>query len=426
MDYYGIKGYDSYFSNRTNKKGGGTALYIKSDFTHECSIVGTYEVKSCLEVTTVKINISANKVVFVSCIYRAPNTNVELFTKKCVEFLELYKGKTLYICGDFNIDLIKYTQHTDTTAFLDTLLSYNMYPLICKPTRIGETSTTLIDNIFTNERCTKVKNYILIDDISDHLPVFTVADITNKPCKSKGSIKIRKLNERNVNVFREKLKEVDWCCLNKFSDVDECYEYFLNVFLKLFDESCPFQNVKNKNNKPWFTNGLINVCKKKNILYKKWLLRKDVHSEQRYKRYKNKLTQIIRKAEKLYFKEKLARYKGDVKKTWATINEVIRKGKMSKKQSEYMFKNSNKVYDKQEMANMFNDFYINVGPKLAGEIDLDNIDVQYDSYIKGLNILESMYICPSTEDEILKIINGFKSKASQDTNGISMILIKQV
>ena len=47
-----------------------------------------------------------------------------------------------------------------------------------------------------------------------------------------------------------------------------------------------------------------------------------------------------------------------------------------------------KVYDKQAIANMFNDFYINVGPKLAGDINSSNVHVQYDikMYVFHANI----------------------------------------
>ena len=43
-----------------------------------------------------------------------------------------------------------------------------------------------------------------------------------------------------------------------------------------------------------------------------------------------------------------------------------------------------------------------------------------------MNVANSMYINPCTEEEIIKVISGFKSKNSQDTNGLSMSLIKQV
>ena len=128
----------------------------------------------------------------------------------------------------------------------------------------------------------------------------------------------------------------------------------------------------------------------------------------------------------MYYNSNFEQYISDVKGIWAVINDIIRKNKCTTKKSEYMFQNNKKVFDKQVIANMFNDFYINIGPKLANAIDVNNIDVKYDTYLKDLNVNKSMFIEPSTEEEIAKIISGFKSKNSQDIHGISMLVIKQI
>ena len=58
------------------------------------------------------------------------------------------KTKGAYICGDFNIDLLKYENNKYTRDFVDTLFSYCLFPLTDKPTRITSTSITFIDNTF--------------------------------------------------------------------------------------------------------------------------------------------------------------------------------------------------------------------------------------------------------------------------------------
>ena len=50
--------------------------------------------------------------------------------------------------------------------------------------------------------------------------------------------------------------------------------------------------------RPCFTNGLRNACKKKNLMYKEFIGTKSESIEIKYKLYKNKLTTILRKAEK--------------------------------------------------------------------------------------------------------------------------------
>jgi len=45
---------------------------------------------------------------------------------------------------NINIDLKKFQTHTDTKAYLDTLLLNNFVPVVVMPTRISNTSATLI------------------------------------------------------------------------------------------------------------------------------------------------------------------------------------------------------------------------------------------------------------------------------------------
>ena len=80
------------------------------------------------------------------------------------------------MCGDFNIYLLKHETHNNTNQFLDTMQRLGLYPIIDKPTRITDSSTTLIDNIFTNELSVNITSGIMFNDISDHLSIFALCE----------------------------------------------------------------------------------------------------------------------------------------------------------------------------------------------------------------------------------------------------------
>ena len=110
-------------------------------------------------------------------VYRKPGSNLETFCEKIESILCGAKSaKTIFVCGDFNIDLLKFDNHSNTKRFLDTMYSLGLYPLIDKPIRITDISATLIDNIFTNELRHHLTSGILINDISDHLPIFAICE----------------------------------------------------------------------------------------------------------------------------------------------------------------------------------------------------------------------------------------------------------
>ena len=56
--------------------------------------------------------------------------------------------KSVYLLGDFNVNLLNYNDHTPTNKFLDFLASNSVIPYILEPTRIKDHSEILIDNIF--------------------------------------------------------------------------------------------------------------------------------------------------------------------------------------------------------------------------------------------------------------------------------------
>ena len=54
------------------------------------------------------------------------------------------------LTGDFNIDLLKYDQNTESASFLDSLYANFLLPYISTPSGVTKRSRTLMDNIFPN------------------------------------------------------------------------------------------------------------------------------------------------------------------------------------------------------------------------------------------------------------------------------------
>ena len=53
--------------------------------------------------------------------------------------------------GDYDINLVNYDVHNNTAEFTDMMYAKSFIPLVTRPTRITQSSATLIDNIFTND-----------------------------------------------------------------------------------------------------------------------------------------------------------------------------------------------------------------------------------------------------------------------------------
>ena len=120
--------------------------------------------------------LNSKKNIIIGVVYRPPNQNIDEFIRHVEPILEEIqsKNKLAYILGDYNINILKYKEHSLTGNFLDLMYSNNFIPTITRPTR--SISSTLIDNIYTNNigDIMSTTHGILVCDITDHFPIFNI------------------------------------------------------------------------------------------------------------------------------------------------------------------------------------------------------------------------------------------------------------
>ncbi len=79
------------------------------------------------------------------------------------------------------------------------------------------------------------------------------------------------------------------------------------------------------------------------------------------KKYKSKLTTILRNAEKEYYWKLLENKKHSCKETWNILNAIINKRQKDSSYPEYFEMNGSKFTTKNNIANGFNIFFANIG-----------------------------------------------------------------
>ena len=208
--------------------------------------------------------------------------------------------------GDFNLNLLNH-QHHDAGKFLDELHSCMFSPLISLPSRITSHSVTLIDNIFTNDFEHHYRTVgLLLTDISDHLPIFSICSDDNSSSRSRETIFVRNKNEANNLSFLQQLESTDWSQIPGYNDPIICYDRFLSKFSQIYNACFPLKELKRKDQlrKPWLSKGLLKSVKRKNKLYKQYLSDTSAKKEALYKEYRNKLNHSLRIAKKLYYDKK--------------------------------------------------------------------------------------------------------------------------
>ena len=92
---------------------------------------------------------------------------------------------------------------------------------------------------------------------------------------------------------------------------------------------------------------------------------KTPESNLKYEKYKNKLTTVIRFAEKNYYAEKFEMAKGNIRQTWLTIKHIVNGPDLFDKNPIKEMKINNKiVIDHMTIANECNKCFTNIGPQI--------------------------------------------------------------
>ena len=149
----------------------------------------------CLEIAN-----ENSKNIILNLTYRPPNGDVKEFEKYLNEILstnDILK-KEVIMAGDFNMNMLDFEQNKKVQNFLNIMFGRSMIRVISKPTHLTKNTAKAIDHFLTNSvTTTNFKTGIIKSVISDHFPIFFVADY---------NIHIKGTRERFI--FRRDLSDI--------------------------------------------------------------------------------------------------------------------------------------------------------------------------------------------------------------------------
>ena len=100
---------------------------------------------------------------------------------------------SVFICTDFNINLPLISSNRHFANYFDNVISTGFFPKITIPMRNQVNSSTLIDQIWSNnlEENIKSKSGIIINNISHHKMIFTFIENAAYVEKHEKHIKVK-------------------------------------------------------------------------------------------------------------------------------------------------------------------------------------------------------------------------------------------
>ena len=440
---FNIPNYQCIPLGATVSKHGGLLIYLHSSFQYKK--LELYEKSKLWEALFIEISSeNQTKKIILGNIYRAPRDRNEDLKSFLTEYCNILtkitdKRRDIVITGDFNIDLLKLQSREIFAEYLDNMFSCSLYPVVTLPTRFSKHNATLIDHIFCNyNRQHPPEGGIILKSLSDHYPAFVAL---NNPIKKSYNcppkfVTIQKSSPEAMSRFTNAIE-----CTNFSSFIDEnlqsdptpnleaLYSVLINAKNKyLPQKTVKFNRHKHKIN-PWMTSGILVSIKYRDVLYKRFhQLPPDSHdyvaSETNLKTYNQILNRTLRQAKSTYYHSLLKNYKNDSKKTWQTLRNVMNLSKTKSAFPNFFIINNRKTTNKEVIANHFNEFFVEIGPSLASELDKAN-ERNYQEYLT--NLTESRFAFQNINmSQITKIMKELKPKSSTDCEGLSAKLLKNL
>lgn len=417
IHFFKIQGFNIIYNEGDINQNDGVVMYIKDNYNYNIKIskIGAVRViKATIQIP--------NETIVIHAMYRPSPTCVHEFNDELQNYLanatNVY-GNYNFLVGDLNIDIKSNSDYCQ--KYLNIMGEAGFKPLIDKYTRIYKDSKSCIDHIFL--KCTRYdvcSSYVFKTLITDHFPI--VSHLHLKTPQPTGTV-TNKISKLNKNKLIEILKNETWNEVYTSDDLDYAVEIFTNKIKNAVDKSTHTTTIKRMQRKrnPWITGGLLKSISVKNELYKK--LSKQPNNLTiitEYKKYKNKLTQLIKATKTNYYKEQIERNKNSSKTLWNVVKKFTNKNLVNTEIKEIKVDNE-LITDKKQIANAFNNYFAKIGEKMASSIDKANIKNDKRNVANN-----SMFFYPTDINEVSKCINELKDRKSPGLDNLTSEILKTI
>ena len=268
--------------------------------------------------------------------------------------------KETTLLGNLNIN---YMKKNDNKAVKNVFHEYGFKQIINQPTRITNTSSTLIDCVLTTNENIISTHDVIPTSISDHDMVGYVRKMNH--CKvAPKVIRCRNFSRYNHESLKADLKDVDWEPLYSISDVNNAWLFIKDSLLNAFDKHAPIIRKRVKGRFcPWLTAEIRQKMNNRDKLLRKARKTQNETDWNNYRKLRNNCTNDIRLAKSNFNQNLLAENSKHPRKFWQTIKQIFPvKSKSNAAPSRYLENETTNTRstDPKEKVNMFCNFFTNV------------------------------------------------------------------
>lgn len=427
---YNLPGYVMHSKCNQSQRSGGVLVFVDNNLF--CVRVEKTEIKTA-DIVHLKITLPDNIIIEILGIYRLHEYSPIIFTDELNIYLNLIKNKNLIVCGDININLLNQLNCVDN--YLTTMANHGLECKINEPTRIKNNSKSLIDHVFIRFNVNlkiETNAWVIDSQITDHH--MTALSIEYN-ATFRGLVSNCNDLRLDFKLLDKALSNADWSQLYIMSSVSSAFSHFFSIFKSCINKSYISKNRNKKypkKLKPWMSDALLKKVNEKNSLYKESRTNPWDHPlRNQYRICKITLKHEIILAKNNYYKSYLETNKKDPKRQWQCVKELT--GTSKKNQlSPLSVRNSSGVIesDPKLVANIFNNYFSTVAIDLRVKLDQDINQIRSKAhsldFIKDSYSLHSIFLYPTSNTEILQIINELSTRKAPGYDSVTPAMVKKI
>ena len=412
-----INGYQKPFRrDRSENAGGGLLVYVKEGICCKRRSDLEHQMLECVWVEIKPLNSCSY---LVGNMYRPPNSTVQWneFFEDSIEKV-LQEEKEIFLLGDINRDLIN---EQIKRSWADYMEPYGLDQLVVEPTRITSDSRTLIDHIYCNCPETVKSVHVPKLGLSDHFPVIVTRKLHNNVLKkTHHCISYRSFKNFDETKFISDLQAVPWDLIRLFDDTDDVLEAWTDLFLQVVDKNLPIKQhrVKRETQPEWLTPEILDAMKKRDR-------HKSLRNDYNYKWWRNKVNKLIKESKKNRYQTYIENNKDKPGSIYKLFQDVGA-GKRCRKQLNISSVNNNGIQtgNPTEIANIFNNFFVNIASKIKEPVEPSNHDKLKEFCNSKLPENTKFSLHQLEKDKVLKYLSTMDSSKATGSDNIGPRLLK--
>ena len=404
--------------DRSNKSGGGVLTYIADTLPYKRRI--DLE-NSFIEAIWIEVCYTRSKPFLIGFVYRPPNSQKNW----CEQFSEMMdsidkENLEYHIVGDFNFEYILHSKKFQTTYWNDFVQAYDITQLVESPTRVTQSSSTIIDHLYSNMKSRITEVFVSSWAISDHSPVcFTrsargqkISDNTHK------TITYRSFNKFELTDFQMDLACSSMDDIEKMNDPNASLTTLYSIVNGILNYHAPLKQkrVKTLSQPTWFTQEIKDAIKIRDRINKKT-------NFSAYKVFRNKVTYLIKRAKKEFYNNAV-KQSTDTKLLWKNMREITGSNNNGILIPKTLRIGNEEITGENNIVNTFNDHFINICETIKENKFNKNSFSDLEEHLEGFLQGKCFSIQPITPYQVKLIIEKLDSSKATGIDVLGPQILK--